>query len=98
VKQPRSWPRLLQIHHRDNFARIEPAEERRGAADPDVHAVRWIPDDVEQRRKVPEFNGHAQVALDDVLAGDGQPQEARAHQRDDLEPEVSKGVISHQAS
>ena len=41
---------------------------------------------------------HAQAALDDLLAGNGQPQQRRQRDREDLQAEMPEWVIRHQAS
>ena len=54
-----------------------------------------IADDLELCRNVPELERHAHDALDDVLAGDGQPEERRQRDGDDLQAEVAEGVVGH---
>ena len=47
------------------------------------------------RRNVAELQRHAQAALDDVLAGDGQPEQRRQRDREHLQAEMAEGVVRH---
>ena len=97
-KQPRARTRLLQIDHRDDVAGLQAAEQRRRTAQPDLDAVGRVANHFELRRNVAELHRHPQDALDDVLARDRQPQQTGEDERDELEPEVPEGMVSHQAS
>ena len=64
-----------EIEHGDDLARLHAAQERRRSAQPHVHGVGRVADDLERLGNVAELERHAQAALDDVLAGHGQPQQ-----------------------
>ena len=97
-KQPGARTRLLEIEHRDNVTGLQAAEQRRRTAQPDLDAVGRVANHFEVRWDVAEFQRHAEDALDDVLARHRQPQETGEDERDELEPEVPEGMVSHQAS
>ena len=71
-------------------------EHRRRSAHPHVDGGRRVADDLELRRHVAELERHAQAALDDLLAGHGQPQQRRQRDRQHLQAEVAERVIRHQ--
>ena len=98
-KEPRARPRGAA---RSSTATISPdceaAQHRRRSAHPHVDAVGRVADDLQRLRDVAELQRHAQAALDDVLAGDGEPQHRRQREREHLQPEMAERVVAHQYS
>ena len=98
VEQPRPGARRRQIEHRHDVAGIEAAQLRRRSAHADVHRLGQVADNLEGRRQVAHRQRHAQAALDDVLAGDGEPEDAREHDREHLQAEMAERMVRHQCS
>ena len=85
-----------EVDHGDNFPRIEPAKDRRGPTKADIDVVRRISRDLELWRDVPELERHSEASLDDVLTGDGQPEQRRQRDGEHFEAEVPERMIGHE--
>jgi hypothetical protein len=98
MKEPRPRARRRQIEHRDDFTRIEPAEESGRSAESHVHVRRRITGDFKLLGDVPELERHSQAALDDMLAGHRQPEQRRQRDGQHLQPKMAERMIAHQTS
>ena len=88
--------RAAEVEHGDDLAGLHAAEHRRRSAEPHVDAVGRVADDLQRFGDVAELERHAEAALDDVLAGDRQPEQRRERDRQDLQAELTEGVVAHQ--
>jgi len=90
--------RALEIENRDDISGLQPAQEPGRSAKPDLDLVRRIADELEPLGAVLHLERHAHEPLDDMLAGDREPQQRRDRQRENLEAEVAERVVRHQRS
>jgi hypothetical protein len=86
----------VQVEHRDEFPGGEAAQGARRPAHADVDAGRGVAHQLELRRQVHVFEGHAQRALDDLLAGDDQPEQGGQRHGHELETDAAHARNPHQ--
>jgi hypothetical protein len=79
----------VRVEHRHDLATRNPAQGPRRPPQPHIHIVRYVANDFEVSGQVGELERDAHRALDDALAGDEQPQEARERDRKELEAEMA---------
>jgi hypothetical protein len=94
MEHARARTRAPEIEHSDNLARLDPREQRGRPPQPHIDGRRWIADNFERRRNVPELEGHAHAPFDNVIAGDSQPEQRSQRNGQNLEAKMAEWMIS----